>query len=158
MALLWCGLQNQSKSHQLSRSNILIVTLAFPVQYHKMSQAITGHWYDVIRCYVSKCICWYLVNRTPITINTDACFKIGIIILFPVLCCIMLYCLNRLSIYCSTICIVTVIIMYHNVFITSKLQNTTSEVKYSEIKESFSVFCLHVRCSKYIVIFLKMHI
>ena len=61
------------------------------------------------------------------------------------------------SIYCSAICIVIIIIMYHNVLITSYQQNGTFKVKSSEIIELLSVYCFLVRCSKY-VNFSKIHI
>ena len=51
-----------------------------------------------------------------------------------------------------------VIIMYHNALITSYLQNRASKVKTSKIKESVSVYCLLVSCSKYAVNFSKIHI
>ena len=56
------------------------------------------------------------------------------------------------------ICIVIVIIMYHNVLITSYPKNRTSKAKCSEIKESNSVYCLLVRCSKCVFDFSKIHI
>ena len=52
-----------------------------------------------------------------------------------------------LTIYCSTMCIVNIIIMHHNVLITTYLSNTTSNVKFSDIKESVSAFCFLVECS-----------
>ena len=57
----------------------------------------------------------------------------------------MLYCLKSFSTYCSTICIVFIIIMYHNVLITPYRKNITSKAKSSGIKESVSVSCLLVR-------------
>ena len=77
------------------------------------------------------------------------------VLIYTVLCCIVSNCLD---IYYSTICIVLIFIMHHNVLITSNLSNTSSKVKSSEIKESVSVSCLIVRCSKYVVNFSKLHI
>ena len=54
-----------------------------------------------------------------------------------------------LTIYCSTMCIVNVSIMYHNVIITTYtyLSKMTSNVKFSKIKELSSAFCLLVDCT-----------
>ena len=61
-------------------------------------------------------------------------------------CLLILYCLKRLTIYCLTMyAFYMVIMMFHNVLITSYLSNITSKVKSSEIKESVSVSCLFVR-------------
>ena len=99
------------------------------------------------------------VNNNPNTTNTDEYFKIGKVYGFlehksvTVLCSIV-----SNAIYCSTICIVIVIIMYYNVLITSYLSNMTSKVKSSKIKEPVSVSSLLVRFSKYVVNFSKVHI
>ena len=53
-------------------------------------------------------------------------------------------------------CIVNIIMMYHNVLITTYLSNTTSTVKFSEIKELISAFCLHLECSLLVVYFSKI--
>ena len=67
---------------------------------------------------ISGCVCLHLVNLTPNTINADEYFKMWIRIWIS---CeyectysywIMLYCLKRFSIYCSTIGIVIAVIMY----------------------------------------------
>ena len=55
-------------------------------------------------------------------------------------------------------CIVNINIMYQNVLITTYLSNTTSNVKFSEIKELTLAFCLLLECSLLVVDLSKIHI
>ena len=109
---------------------------------------------------IYECICLYLVHPTPNTINADEYFKMWIriwvscVLECVYLYCTMLYCLSFIFyIYCSTICIVTISILYHNILITSYTYNGASKAKSAEIKESVSVYCLHVINSKSVVNF-----
>ena len=99
---------------------------------------------------VSGCICWYFVSITSNAINIDEYIKIEnknvIFVCTRVYLSMSQYValFQIFTIYCSTMCIVNIIIMYHNVLITTHLSNTTSTVKFSEIKEFISAFCLLV--------------
>ena len=68
----------------------------------------------------------------------------------------MLYYRKILTISCSTMCIVNIIIMYDNVLITTYLSNTTSKEKFSEIKELISAFRLLLKWSLLVVNFSKI--
>ena len=58
----------------------------------------------------------------------------------------------QLTLNCSIMYIINVIIMYYNVLVATYSQNTTTP-KSPEIQESISAFCLHAGCSLYIVSF-----
>ena len=60
-------------------------------------------------------------------------FRVSSFFLSCLQCRIILYCLKMLTISCSTMGIINIVIMYHNILITTYLSNTTSNVKFSEM-------------------------
>ena len=105
-------------SHSISHYNSVKGTIG-AIMYKHVNIWCVAH------C-IYECICRYLVNLTPNTINADEYLWkwitiIGFSCVWTKLYCIILSCIKHLSIYCWTICIVIVIIMHHNVLITSYL-------------------------------------